>query len=249
MIREAQLVRNQGVEGKEPWRLFQPDRWRGFQKRGTQYDFHAVSGDQGLLWSWVRHYQRRFSYVVKGGMVENYVPSDGDNTSVRLDSVIANPFAPDHLEVWPVETSVWGTKSDFERRRRSRPPPKPGAILKPHKQHLGAFGSFFHFFEASGGKPWHGIGCSLSWDATTMPATERGLPHADRAQRFWCQTYHEVTLQHNVPIPASTLSGISKYDATYHSSIGSDMWATPGPVTDLLEPDFDPLLPRRKTNV
>jgi hypothetical protein len=237
MIKEAQLLRNKGIEGKEPWRQFKPDRWDAFDKSGTQYDFHAVSGDQGLLWSWVRHYQRHFSHVVKDGIVKNYAPSDTDNTSVRLESVLDEPFAPDHDPVWPVETSVWGTLDDALRYRAAHPP-KPGTVTKPHDAHMGAFGALFHFLLAGGGKPWYREGCKDRWDAQRMPAHDTH-DHAEKARRFWCQTYHEITVLHNFSVPASDLHSLSKA-ASYHPSIGSEMWATPGPVTNLLEPDFDP---------
>jgi hypothetical protein len=241
MVREAQLIRNQGVEGKEPWRQFQPDRWDGFDQAGTEYNFHLVSGDQGLLWSWVRHYQRQFSYVVKDGVVRNYGPTDNDKYGVRLESFLNDPFGPDRDYVWPVETSVWGTRSDALRYRAAHPP-KPGVVTKPHEAHMGAFGSLFHFLLATGGKPWYREGCKERWDAARMPATHRGanISHAERARRVWCHTYHEVSVRHNISVPAASLNGLSKPDASYHPSIGSEMWATPGPITNLLDPDFDP---------
>jgi hypothetical protein len=235
MIKEAQLLRNKGMEGKEPWRQFPPDTWDAFDRSGSQYDFHAVSGDQGLLWSWVRHYKRQFSHVVKDGAIKNYVPSD-DGEGVRLESVLDDPFAPDRGPVWPVETAVWGTLEDALRYRAAHPR-LPGRT-KPHDAHMGAFGTLFHFLLAGGGKPWYREGCQDRWDAQRMPAHDTS-EHAEKARRFWCQTYHEITVLHNLSIAASDLHSLSKA-ASYHPSIGSEMWATPGPVTNLLEPDFDP---------
>jgi hypothetical protein len=237
MIREAQLQRNKGIEGKEPWRQFQPERWDAFDRSGTEYDFHAVSGDQGLLWSWVRHYKRQFSYVVKDGVIKNYGPAP-DGKGVVLETVLDEPFGPDHDPVWPVDVAVWGTRSDALQYHRAHRP-KPGTVTKPHDQHMGAFGSLFHFLLATGGKPWYREGCKDRWDAARMPANDTGVHHAEKARRFWCQTYHQVSVRYSISIPASDLNSLSK-DASYHPSIGSQMWATPGPITNLLEPDFDP---------
>lgn len=222
MIKEAQLVRNKGVEGGEPWRRFRPDPWDAFDMSGTTYDFHCVSGDQGLLWSWVRHYKRTYSYVLKDGSIQNYVP-DGEG-GVRVEGRIEKPFLP-HRLVWPSDRSAWGTNQSL--------PANPS----PHDGQLGAYANFFHYWR--NGKPWYGEGCSEVWDNSSKPPNARGITHTERAKRFWCQTYYELSVKYNTSIKVSSIRGAVR-ELRYHPSVSAEMWATPGPITNLLDPDFDP---------
>jgi hypothetical protein len=222
LIKEAQTVRNQGVEGNEPWRRVVPDPWDAFDKRGASYDFHGVSGDQGLLWWWVRHYKRTFSYVLKDGSIQNYVP-DGKE-GVRVERRIARPFLPDR-EVWPTEVSVWGTNQSLS------------AGSMPHDGQLGAYANFFHYWRD--GKPWIRDGCSSVWNKLKAPPNAAGIAHTERAKRFWCQTYYELSIKHNASIKVTSIRGAAK-ELWYHPSVSPEMWATPGPITNLLDPDIDP---------
>jgi hypothetical protein len=221
LIKEAQTVRNQGVEGNEPWRRVAPDPWNAFDKSGSAYDFHGVSGDQGLLWWWVRHHKRTFSYVLKDGSVRNYVP-DGDE-GVRVENRIARPFLPER-EVWPTDVTVWGSSTN-----QSLP-----AGSMPHDGQLGAYANFFHYWRH--GKPWVNDGCSEVWNKIKAPPNAAGIANTERAKRFWCQTYYELSIKHNASIPISSIRG----PARYHPSVSPEMWATPGPITNLLDPDCDP---------
>jgi hypothetical protein len=226
LIREAQIVRNQGIEGMEPWRRFKPQPWESLKKKSDEYHFFAVSGDQGLLFSWVRHYQRTYSHVIKGGAVVNYVPDEGDGQAVRVESTIKDPFLP-RWDIWPADTEAWGTD-------RSQ-------LVGTHAKfgHGGAFQCVHHFINFIG-KPWYDDGCvgTSRWDKARNPVRE-GADIDERASRFWCQSFVEMDAMYNSTVQLNDLHhvppGWYKSDA-----VRQLQWATDGPITNLLEPDFDP---------
>jgi hypothetical protein len=226
LIREAQLVRNQGIEGREPWRRFTPQPWESLSRTSNEYDFYAVSGDQGLLFSWVRHYQRTYSHVVKGGAIVNYIPDESDDQAVRVESTIKDPHLP-RWDIWPADTDAWGTN-------RSQ-------LVGTHANygHGGAFQCCHHFINFIG-KPWYDEGCvgSSRWDKATNPVRE-GSDIDERASRFWCQSFVEMDAMYNSTVRLSDLHNVPP---GYYKSdpIRQLQWATEGPITNLLEPDFDP---------
>jgi hypothetical protein len=228
LIRDAQIVRNRGVEGREPWRFFTPQPWEALDEGSGQYHFFAVSGDQGLLFSWVRHYQRTYSHVIKGGAVRNYVPDEGDDRAVRLESTLTDPFLP-QWEIWPADTDAWGTN-------RSQ-------LVGTHAKsgHGGAFQCVHHFINFNGiGKPWNDAGCvdTCRWDKARTPVREGG-DIDERAARFWCQTFVELDALYNTTVRLNDLHHVPR--EWYKSDpVRQLQWATEGPITNLLEPDFDP---------
>jgi hypothetical protein len=191
-------VRNTGVEGQEPWRRFTPQPWEALTMKSDAYEFYAVSGDQGLLLSWVRHYQRTYSHVVKGGAVENYVPDEaGDGPAVRVESTLADPlkgFRPADADAWGTDrTRLVGTHADFG--------------------HGGAFQGFHHFIN-DGGKPWYDFGCVESdrWDKAKRPVSEEGpdVDNDERAARFWCQSFVEMDARYNSTVRLSDLHNVRR---------------------------------------
>jgi hypothetical protein len=232
LIRDAQLLRNQGVDGKEPWRDFPPHPWEAIRDRGDAYHYFAVSGDQGLLYSWVRHYRRTYSHVIKGGVVVNYVPDESNDThGVRVESILETPFLP-HWDVWPADTAAWGTN-------RSQ-------LVGTHAQfgHGGAFQCFHHFIN-SAGKPWSEQGCvgTFRWDKDKSPVSDPGANVDERAARFWCQTFVELDARYNSSVPLDVLR--STTEELGRHQVEFVHWASEGPITNLLEPDFDPRDPMK----
>jgi hypothetical protein len=226
LIREAQIVRNQGIEGREPWRLFKPQPWESLKKKSDEYNFFAVSGDQGLLFSWVRHYKRTYSHVVRGGAVVNYVPDESDDQAVIVESTIEDPFIP-HWSIWPADEEAWGTD-------RSR-------LVGTHADfgHGGIFKCFHHFINFRG-KPWYDEGCvhTFRWSKEQAPVSE-GVEIDERAFRFWCQTFVELDALYNSTVQLDDLHSVP-WLGDQHDAVNRQQWATEGPITNLLDPDFDP---------
>jgi hypothetical protein len=223
-IREAQVLRNQGVEGREPWRRYAPQPWEALTVKSDKYEFYAVSGDQGLLLSWVRHYRRTYSHVIKGGKIVNYVPDENDTHAAHVESTIPP------LDMWPADMEAWGTD-------RTR-------LVGTHADfgHGGAFQGFHHFINDAG-KPWYDFGCVESdrWDKEKRPVSEEGpdMDNDERAVRFWCQTFVELDAMYNSTVQLNDLHNTPR--RLRHSDPSKVLqWATEGPITNLLEPDFDP---------